>query len=309
MTEAAAARLDGLPADLELRLVRYFLAVAEQGHFGRAAAALYVTQPSLSRQVKRLESQLGVRLLDRTPQGAELTDAGRVFVPLARDLLLAADHAAADARAAAQPDSLTIGYTANLIVTPAVRALRRQHPEADVRTLHLEWNGAHEALVEHHVDVAIARRPLRDDRLDVDDLYEVPRVLVVPSFHRLAGRAAVTLADFEDEPLPRAGDPVWDGFWRIDPRPDGRPAPYGPFVESLEDKLEVVAGGDAVCVAPVGGDGAALRSDLVAVPIDGIEPSQVVVATRSGDDGLLVRAFRAAARELLRGQQLTATSA
>ena len=83
------------PADLDLRLVRYFTVVAEHRHFGRAAADLVIAQPSLSRQIRRLEQQLGVRLLDRTPQGTRLTEAGEVFLPKAKALLSSAAQAAA----------------------------------------------------------------------------------------------------------------------------------------------------------------------------------------------------------------------
>src|SRR5713226_6329098 len=90
------------PADLDLRLVRYFTVVAEHRHFGRAAADLVIAQPSLSRQIRRLEQQLGARLLDRTPQGTRLTEAGEVFLPRAKALLRTAAEAAARTRAAAQ---------------------------------------------------------------------------------------------------------------------------------------------------------------------------------------------------------------
>ena len=139
------------PADLDLRLVRYFTVVADHRHFGRAAAALLIAQPSLSRQIRRLEQQLGVRLLDRTPHGTQLTEAGEVFLPRAKALLRSAAQAAAAARAAAQPSRITIGYTVSIIVTPAVRDLRRRHPDADVHTLHLDWNEPREALLGHRV--------------------------------------------------------------------------------------------------------------------------------------------------------------
>ena len=95
-------------ADLDLRLVRCFTVVAEHRHFGRAAAALHLAQPSLSRQIRRLEQQLGARLLDRTPQGSRLTEAGEVFLPLARALLRSAAQATARTRAAAQPSALPV---------------------------------------------------------------------------------------------------------------------------------------------------------------------------------------------------------
>src|SRR5215472_1602532 len=106
------------PVDLDLRLVRYFTVVADHRHFGRAAAALRVAQPSLSRQIRHLEQQVGARLLDRTPQGTTLTEAGEVFLPRAKALLRSAAQATASARAAAKPHRITIGYTSGLIVTP-----------------------------------------------------------------------------------------------------------------------------------------------------------------------------------------------
>ena len=212
--------------DLDLRLVRYFTVVAEQGHFGRAAAELRVAQPSLSRQIHRLEQELGARLLDRTPRGTRLTEAGAVFLPLAQELLRSATQAAATTRAAAEPSRVTIGFTMGLIVTPAVRELRHRHPEADVQTLHLAWHDARQALLDHRVDAVVTRLPFATDQLRVTVLYDEPRVLLVPLDHRLAGKESVTLDDIADEPLPRLmGDPAWNAYWRVDPRPDGTPAP------------------------------------------------------------------------------------
>jgi DNA-binding transcriptional LysR family regulator len=287
------------PLDLDLRLVRYFTVVAEHRHFGRAAEALRVAQPSLSRQIRHLEQQLGARLLDRTPQGSRLTEAGEVFLPLARALLRSADQAAARTRAAAQPSRITIGYTIGLIVTPAVRQLRREHPDADVQTLHLDWNQPREALLDHRVDAVVTRLPLRTAGLHVTILYDEPRVLLVPLDHRLAGKESVSIDDIADEPIPRLPDPAWNAYWRIDPRPDGSPAPDGPLVEAIEDKNELIAAGQAVAVIPAGVATGSPRPDLTTVPLDGVEPSHVVLATRAGDRGRLVAAFRKCAQALL----------
>src|ERR1700756_2263228 len=223
-------------ADLDLRLVRYFIAVAGHRHFGRAADDLRVGQPSLSRQIRRLEQQLGARLLDRTPQGTRLTDAGEVFLPRAKALLRSAMQARAPARAAAQPSRIIIGYTTGMIITPAVRELRRENPDADVQVMHLDWDQARHALLDHRVDAVVTRLPFPTDQLHVTILYDEPRVLAVSTDHRLAGRESVTLDDIADEPIPRGGhsDPAWSAFWRIDPRPDGRRAPDGPFLDALE---------------------------------------------------------------------------
>jgi DNA-binding transcriptional LysR family regulator len=281
------------PVDLDLRLVRYFTVVAEHLHFGRAAEALHLAQPSLSRQVRRLEAQLGARLLDRTPRGSRLTEAGEVFLPQAMALLRAADEAAARTRAAAQPGRLSVGYIAGVIVTPAVRGMRLRHPDAEIKATHLTHDDARTALVEHRIDVLVARLPFRTEGLHVTVLYDEPRMLVVPLDHRLAGAESVTLDDIADEPMPRVlgADPEWSAYWRIDPRPDGRPAPDGPLIDGVEDKFEVVAAGQAVVIAAAV-RGAALRPDLAMIPLDGVEPSHVAVATRADDRGRLVAAFR-----------------
>jgi DNA-binding transcriptional LysR family regulator len=290
------------PVDFDLRLVRYFTVVAEHGNFGRAAVALHLAQPSLSRYIQRLEEQLGARLLDRTPQGSRLTEAGLVFLPQALSLLTSAHQAATKARAAAVPGTVTIGYAGGLIVTTAVGELRNRCPDAEVHTLHLDWGDVHAALLDHRVDAVIAREPFPTDQLRVTILYEEPRVLLVPKAHRLAGQESVTLDDFADEPLVRYADAAYDAFWRIDPRPDGRPAPDGPLVEAHEDKLESVAGGRALALAPAGGGNSTLRHDLTAIPIEGIEPCKVVIVTRARERSRLVTAFRESARSHLTGR-------
>jgi len=286
------------PADLDLRLVRYFTVVADHRHFGRAAAALRIAQPSLSRQIRHLEQQLGARLLDRTPRGTQLTEAGEVFLPRAKALLRSAAQAAASARAAAQPSRITIGYTVNLIITPAVRELRHRHPDADVHTLHLAWDEPRAALLDHRVDAVVTRLPIQTSQLHVTILYDEPRALLVPLDHRLAGKESVTLDDIADEPIPRFPDPDWNAYWRIDPRPDGTRAPDGPFVEAVEDKLELIAAGQAVAIIPAGGRP---RPDLTTVPLEDVEPGHVVMATRADDRSRLVAAFRKYAQAHLTG--------
>src|ERR1700742_401597 len=253
--------------ELDLRLVGYFVAVADHQHFGRAAIQLRVAQPSLSRQIRRLEQQLGVRLFDRTPQHTQLTEAGEVFLPRAKELLRSAAQAAAQARGAAQPSRVVIGYTTSLIITPVVCALRREHPDADVQALHLDWNQKRDALLDHRVDAVVARMPFSTDQLHVTILYAEPRVVIVPLDHRLAGRQSVTIDDIAEEPIPklRDCDPAWNAFWRIDPRPDGRQAPDVPLFEALENGLELVAAGQAIAITT--GFHERLRPDITTIPL------------------------------------------
>ncbi|HEX6451649.1 MAG TPA: LysR family transcriptional regulator [Trebonia sp.] len=261
--------------DLDLGLVRSFAAVAEHRHFGRAADALHTTQPSLSRQIRRLEQQVGARLIDRTGRGSQLTEAGEAFLPLATELLRSAAAAVASAQAAAQPNRITVGYTAGIIVTPAMRQLRHRHPDSNARTLHLACDEPRAALLDHRADAVVTRLPLPAEGLRLTALYDEPRVLVIPVDHRLAGKESVTLGDIAGEPLPEIP--------RTDP-----------------DKFEHIAEGDIVIVsAGLGPDGG--RPDLTTVPLEDVEPSHVVLATRAGDRNRLVAAFREYAQACLTG--------
>ncbi|GAB3239498.1 LysR family transcriptional regulator [Kineosporia babensis] len=283
--------------DLDLRLVRYFVAVAEHRHFGKASQQLRVAQPSLSRQVRKLEEQVGARLLDRTPQGTQLTSAGTAFLPRARSLLKLAEQASTEARAAADPSRLVIGRT-NIVVTPVVLEMRRRHPEADIQTLHLEWHNVREALLERRVDAAVARLPLATTGLDVTVLYDEPRVVVMAADHRLAGQESLTLADIADEPMPEVDDPALNAYWRLDPRPDGRRAPGGPKITRIEDKFEFVATGQAIAILPAAPHYG--RPDLISVPLLDAPPGHVVLAHRSDDNSRLVKLFRKYAQAILR---------
>ena len=124
----------------------------------------------------------------------------------------------------------------------------------------------------------------------------IPDLLLVPLFHRLAGKESVTLDDIAGEPIPRLPDPAWNAYWRIDPRPDGSPAPDGPLVEAIEDKNDLIASGQAVAIVP---SGVRPRPDLTTVPLHGVDPGRVVLATRAGDHSRLVAAFRKSAQACL----------
>ncbi|GAA3792875.1 LysR family substrate-binding domain-containing protein [Amycolatopsis tucumanensis] len=208
---------------------------------------------------------------------------------------------------------ITIGYTRGLLITPAVRALRKAEPDAEVKTRLLSWNDSRSALLDHRVDAVVARLPFVTDQLRVTLLYDEPRVLVVPLDHPLVGREAVTLDDIAEEPIPhvRQSDPLLNAYWRMDPRPDGRPAPDGPLVEDLEDKHELIAAGQAVAIGPPLDYATGLHPGLTTIPLRDIEPSKVVLATRAGDRNPLLSAFRDHAEaELPKHQRHTvATSA
>ncbi|WP_432825179.1 LysR family transcriptional regulator [Dactylosporangium sp. CA-092794] len=296
-------------ADLDLRLVRYFTVVAGHEHIGRAAAELRVAQPSLSRQIQRLEEQLGVRLFDRNAHGSRLTAAGRVFLAQANDLLGAARHAVTNVRAAATSGRITIGYAPGFVITPAVRDLRERFPDAEIHTRYLTWEDVR-SLAEYRVDVVVAWQPfaLPMEGYRVTVLYDDPRVLVVPVSHRLAGRASVTVADFAEEPMvdfviPGASA-EWLAFWWPE-RPEGGRLLAGPAVHTVRDKFELVASGKAVVMHPRGDRSGLIRPDLMTIPIEGIPPCQAVMVTRPVEDSVLVDEFRKSALNCLPGPATT----
>ncbi|WP_018565835.1 LysR family transcriptional regulator [Streptomyces sp. PsTaAH-124] len=282
--------------DVDLRLVRYFTVVAEYGNFGRAASRLHLAQPSLSRQIQRLEAQLGVRLLDRSPQGSSLTDAGRAFLPRALILLLEAEQAVRTARAAVQPRTVTVGCAEGLVITACMRELRRRHPEDQVRTRHLDWRDTR-ALAEGRVDALIAYRPLPfpADGLRVTTLHEEPRVLVTSASHPLAKEKAVSLPALSDEELVAcASTPV---LWSTPQPVDGHPAPLPPALDdSFEDKLELIATGHCVAIFPAGDRRAAVREDIALVPVVDADPCEVVLVTRADDPNPLLGSLEDVAR-------------
>lgn len=264
--------------DLDLRLVRAFVAVADERHFGRAARHLHVAQPAVSRQVRRLEAQLGTRLLERTSRSVGLTADGAAFLADARALLGSADAALRRLREARV---LTVGFLPGIVPTPAVRVLRERHPGVRVDVRSLASSDQAGALREGRVDVCLGRLPLEGgDGLCVESLYDEPRIALLPLDHRLAGRPGVGVAELAGEPMVRHADQptAADAYCAMDPRPDGSRAVWGPVVSGLDEKLEQVAAGQAVTVLPRSVAASHAHPGVCAVPLVDAPPSTVVLA-------------------------------
>lgn len=190
---------------MELRHLRYFVAVAEERHFGRAAQRLHMAQPPLSQQIKALEAELGVQLLERSTRRVDLTPAGERYLVRARAVLASVQAAAGEARRVQQGEigHLRIGFTGSAtyeLLPRLARVLRRDLPGLTLE-LHGEMLTPSQvsALKAHTIDLAFLRPPVHDPEIELHVLRSEPLVAVLPETHPFASRASVVLADLRDE--------------------------------------------------------------------------------------------------------------
>ena len=209
---------------MELRHLRYFVAVAEELNLTHAAARLRVAQPALSRQMKDLEDELQTPLFERSHTGVELTRAGRVFHQRARSILAQATEAANEARTAtgAITGSLVLGYASGLhlnYLAPVIRAFQKAYPKVQFDYFHGLAGQQLKALREGRVDVAFVNLPAGLEALDHQVIWRVPFDVVLPQRHPLARRRALELAELRSEDFVfstrEARPEFYDEFFRL----------------------------------------------------------------------------------------------
>jgi DNA-binding transcriptional LysR family regulator len=286
-------------ADVDLRKLRYFVAVAEQLHFGRAAEALHIAQPVLSRQIRALEDELGTQLFVRDKRATELTPAGQQLLADAGPLLAGADALRRRvARAARGPGSFTIGFMPGLIVTEAVRALAGRHPQLTVNVLRTNWDDQTEVLHDGRADVSYVRLPVDQSGLQVRPLLTESRVAVLPAGHRLAGKDTVTIADLADEHLLQ--DPAAVPEWRdAATEMRNRSRQPAPVFRTVEEKLEHVAAGHGIVLLPLSTAAFYTRPGIEYIQVSDIAPNQVCLAWDATRRSPLIQDFAAIAADHL----------
>jgi LysR family hca operon transcriptional activator len=190
---------------MELRHLRYFIAVADELSFTRAAQRLHTAQPSLSQQIRNLEDEVGTPLFERTRRKVELTEAGKVFLAEARLVVAQADRAVARARQVGQGRAtVTIGFVpaAEIRVFPVILPrLRLRFPEVNVELRSLPTAEQEEALLRGDIDVAFMRRPVVSPELRSEVVLTEPLVVVLPSGHPLAKLKRIAPAQLSGEPF------------------------------------------------------------------------------------------------------------
>ena len=192
--------------DLKLKDLRYLVALADTRHFGRAAAKCFVSQPTLSAQLRKLEESLGVQLIERRPRRVTLTEAGEQVAQRARLMLETADAIVTVAQSRRDPLSgqlrLALLPTIGPYLLPQVALkIRKALPRLELMLFEYTTGPMLERLQNGEIDVGILALPVQDESLVTRELYQEPFVLALPDAHRLAGRAQVRTEDLSDETL------------------------------------------------------------------------------------------------------------
>jgi DNA-binding transcriptional LysR family regulator len=289
-----------MPVDLDTRLLRAFVAVAEELNFTRAAERLFIAQQALSSQVQKLETRLGAKLFERTTRRVALTGAGERLLPHARAALSALDAGTHELEALkrAERATLRVGMSGTAMVPLVGETIRRfaeLHPEVELVLSNTPLKSPDGGLREGKVDVAFVRPPFLDDGISMVTILEEERYIAVHEHHALAGRDHVRPEDVVDEPWiwVEGADPRARAFWSLEAFRGGNPLRKGTRITSVEEAFGAVAAGVAItcqgesAVRAVGAGFPQLRF----LPLRGAPPAQIAIAWRTAADSELVRAL------------------
>ncbi|EHN78988.1 LysR family transcriptional regulator [Streptomyces sp. CS159] len=296
--------------DVDTRLLRYFATVAEEGSLTRAAQRLYVSQPALTKQIRQLESALGVPLFTRSRSGMALTEPGRALAARVPGLLAGWQAALRETRSAARRADriLRVGFlasAANEATQPIIAEFARRRPDWRAEMRQAAWSNPTAGLADSDVDVALVRLPFPgQETLRVVELFSEPRCVALPENHPLAGRGTIDFRELWDEPFvaapPETGP--WREYWLAADERDGHPVRIGAVTEQPDDWLTAIANGYGVALAPESAARFYTRPGVVHRPVTGIGPSRVAVAWARADDAdPVVQDFVRCCREVCEG--------
>jgi DNA-binding transcriptional LysR family regulator len=291
--------------DVTVRKLRYFAVVAEERHFTRAAARLFVAQQSLSRQIRDLEEEVGALLFYRTTRSVELTPAGVAFLAGVQAALASLD---AGIEAARRHDAGAVGHLrigfglgAALELTPfIVEEFSRQFPHVEIEMREFGLPDQSAGLSDHWADVAIIRPPLADPSIVAHTLFTEPRVLTVSVRHALAQRETVSVADILDVPLAvgRSTDEEYRRFWSLQDFRTGMTEPLLTPTTSNTEEIELIAAGLACTVNPAAIMRYIPHSGVRYIPIVDVPGSALAIAWRRDRVSRLALAFNRVAQEV-----------
>lgn len=298
---------------MELRHLRYFVAVAEELHFGRAAARLGIAQPPLSHQIRQLEHELEVELFARGGRPVELTEAGRVYLADVREILKRVAQAGLAARRAARGEtgSLAVGVVASAtygLMPRVLRTFRERNPDVALSVAVMSSGQQVDAVRAGQVQIAFARPPFGDETLSAETIHDEPVIVAVPTGHPLAAHRTLALAALAREPFvvfPRDRRPSWYDFILRVCRDAGFQPIIAEEVPDLATAMALVAAGLGVTLAPASvkdlrRSGVEYRDLAAPTP-----RASLVALRRPGEPSPVVARFLVVVREVL-GQVATA---
>jgi DNA-binding transcriptional LysR family regulator len=269
----------------ELRQLRYFVAVAEELNFTRAAQRMYIVQQALSSAIRQFERQLGVELFVRTTRRVELTSAGEALLPYARQALDATERGmeALSDTLAGRSGRLRVGLaaTSGLALTPILlQHFEARWPEVELSVRHFDFRDPSGGVADGSSDVGIVRPPLSTLDFGTLELIRERRCAVLAATHRLAHRTLARMEDLVDEPWVRLDtDVAWRDFWSAAEQ-RARPSPPGPLCRSLDDVMEAARSKRGIGLVPESVADAQGWPGLSFVPVVDIPLSSVVIAWR-----------------------------
>jgi DNA-binding transcriptional LysR family regulator len=284
--------------DVHLRDLRYFVAVAEELNFTRAARRLHLSQPALSKQIQALETALHAQLLQRNRREVTLTEAGEALLASARSLLESWDGTTAAVAEAAGREArvLRVGTLTSIgraLYPGAVDGFGVRQPGWRVDLRSFGWGDPTAGLRDRVTDAAFLWLPIDADDLSYEILVTERRVVALSTRHPLAGRSSVAFADIADEPLlalPESAGPLRD-FWLAQDRRAGRPAKIAAEVTTSDETYEIVASGAAAHLMAEGNAVIYARPGITWVPVDDLDPAHFAIAWRRDDVRAPVQAF------------------
>jgi DNA-binding transcriptional LysR family regulator len=289
--------------DIEVRHLRYFVAVAEEASFTAAARRVHVAQQVLSAQVRQLEGALGVDLLERSARGVSLTPAGQVFLEGARETLQALERATESSRNVGNvvAGTLTVGLNVAAGGEEPTRLLaefEQRSPQITVRLRTYELTEPAAGLLDHSTDVAFVRLPVASDAVTTRVIASEPRVFVMASGHPLASYQKLDLSDVVGEPWIAAElstdgcDPAaWRDAWLINPRPSGERPVIAAVARTIDEWREYAAAGRGISLCPASAETHYARPELAFVASRGAPPTELCIAWRTDDSNPLVARF------------------
>jgi DNA-binding transcriptional LysR family regulator len=294
--------------DIDTRLLRYFAAVAEEGHLTRAARRLFVSQPALTKQMKQLETKLGVTLFVRSRAGMALTEPGRALATRLPALLHGWDEAVRETRSRASHAvrKLRVGYIASAAneATPQIVArFTSRHPGWTVEMRQASWSNPSGGLTDGAVDAALVRLPFPgQEDLRVAVLFTEPRCVALPSAHPLAtAEQPISFRELLDEPFVAAQPETgwWRDYWLAVDERHGHPVRIGAVTEHREDFLSAIANGYGIGLTPESATRFYSRPGVTYRFVTGIRPSHVAVAwSPAADTNPVVQDFVRCCREV-----------